>query len=328
MKKVLIAPATLAGRTEGAFIDILKSGGFELVFPKVKRQMLEPEIKEELQGICASLAGSEPYTQDVLQANPQLRVIARMGVGYDAVDVATATSMQIPVTITPGANQDAVAEHTFALMLGVTKNLINQHIGTKNGNWPRSTTIPLRKQTLGIVGLGRIGKAIVERAIAFKMNVIAFEPYPDETFVKSNNIKLVTLEDLYRQADFVSLHIPLTPESKHMINKNTLALMKPTAYLINTARGGLVCETDLIDALQNGKIAGAGLDVFEEEPPPPSPLLELPNVVLTPHAAGVDLQSREDMAASAAQAIVDFSQGKWPAEKIVNGSFKETYKFV
>lgn len=327
MKRVLIAPATLAGRTEGEFLDILRRGGFELVFPKVQRQLLEQETLEELQGISASLAGSEPYTRKVLDANPQLRVIARAGVGYDAVDVPAATEHNVAVCITPNTNQDAVAEHTFALILGAAKNLVQQHIGTVKGTWPRGATVPLRGQTIGIVGLGRIGKAVALRARAFLMDIIAYEPYPDQDFVRQNHIRLVSLDDLFRQSDFISLHIPLTPESKHLINKKTLALMKPNAFLINTARGGLVCEADLLEALQTKRIAGAGLDVFEAEPPIPGVLLEHPNVVLTPHAAGVDLKSREDMASSAAQAIVDLSQGKWPAEKVVNAAIREHFRW-
>jgi D-3-phosphoglycerate dehydrogenase len=326
MPKVLIAPSTLAGIDAG-FIHVLRNAGFELVYPPKPAQMVEEELMQQLKGIAASVAGSEPYTQRVLAAHPQLRVIARAGVGYDAVDVAAATEHGVAVTITPGTNQDAVAEHTFALILALAKDLINQHKGVCDTSWPRRANLPLRGRALGIVGLGRIGKAVAIRGAAFGMPLLAYEPFPDPAFVKQHNIKLLPFEPLLAQADWVSLHVPLTPESKHLMNRRTLALMKPTAFLINTARGGLVCEADLLEALRAKRIAGAGLDVFEQEPAGCNPLFELPNVVLTPHAAGVDLQSRDDMALSAAQSIVKLSRGEWPTEQIVNPELQARYRW-
>jgi D-3-phosphoglycerate dehydrogenase / 2-oxoglutarate reductase len=326
MPKVLIAPATLAG-IEASFQKILSGAGFELVFPPHTRQLTEDELLDQLRGIQASLAGSEPYTPRVLAAHPQLRVIARAGVGYDAVDTAAASTHGVVVAIAPGTNQDSVAEHTFTLMLALAKGLIAQHLATKAGKWPRQANIPLRGRVLGIAGLGRIGKAVAIRGACFGMKLLAYEPFPDYQFLSQHNITLTTIEKLLADSDYLSLHVPLTPESKYLINKKTLALMKPTAFLINTARGGLVCEADLIQALKTKKIAGAGLDVFEKEPPPPSELFELDNVVLTPHVAGVDLQSRDDMAESAAQAIVDLSRGQWPAEKIVNPEVRAKFKW-
>lgn len=326
MAKVLITPATLAGR-DGPYLQLLRDAGFEIAFPKISRQLLEEELLEELRGVAATVAGSEPYTRRVIEAHPQLRVIARAGVGYDAVDVPAATEKGIAVCITPGTNQDAVAEHTFALILACAKDVIIQHKGTQTLKWPRSATIPLRGRTLGIAGLGRIGKAVAIRGAAFKMRLLAYEPYPDHAFAKQYNIELVPWERLLAESDFLSLHIPLAAESKHIINKNSLAKMKPEAFLINTARGGLVCEKDLYDALVNKRIAGAGLDVFEEEPPCAHPLLDLENVVLTPHAAGVDLQSRDDMALSAAQSIVSLSRGQWPAEQVVNPAIRERFRW-
>jgi phosphoglycerate dehydrogenase-like enzyme len=317
MSKVLIAPATLAG-IGGPYLEALRGAGLELVFSPFPAQMVEEELLPTLKGVSASLAGSEPYTRRVIEANPHLRVIARAGVGYDAVDVAAATERGIAVCITPGTNQDAVAEHTFCLMLALVKHLIGQHAGTVTLKWPRQANLPLRGRRLGIAGLGRIGKAVAVRGAVFGMPLLAYEPYPDRDFVKRYNVVLMSFEQLLAESDFLSLHLPLTPESRHLINKTTLARMKPTAFLINTARGGLVCEADLYETLRAGRLSGAGLDVFEDEPPGPSPLFGLENVVVTPHAAGVDVQSRDDMALSAAQAIVSISRGEWPAEKVVN----------
>ena len=328
MPKVLIAPMTLAG-IEGEFLTALRQAGFELVFPPIARQMVEDELIKQLDGISASLAGSEPYTEKVLAAHPQLKIIARVGVGYDAVDTEAATRHGVAVTIAPNTNQEAVAELLFALMLALAKDLPNQHNAVKAGGWPRRANIPLRGRTLGIAGLGRIGKAAAVRALAFNMKVIAHDLFPDAvaSFAAAHGIRLMPFEELLRHSDFLSLHMPATPATKYLINKQTLAMMKPTAYLLNTARGTLVNEADLYAALKEGKLAGAGLDVYEDEPPGKIPLCELDNVVLTPHAAGTDLQSRDDMALSAAQAIVSLSRGEWPEEKVVNPAVKERFRW-
>jgi len=241
--------------------------------------------------------------------------------------VAAATERGIAVAIAPNTNQDSVAEHTFCLMLGLVKNLVSQHLGTRALTWPRGTNLPLRNRTLGIAGLGRIGKAVALRGEAFLMRLLAYETFPDQPFVAAHNIELVPFEKLLAESDFLSLHLPLTQASKYLINRQSLAKMKPTAFLINTARGGLVCEVDLIEALQAKRLAGAGLDVFEEEPPEKSPLFEMDNVLVTPHAAGTDLQSRDDMALSAAEAIVSLSRGEWPAEKIVNPEVRSAFRW-
>lgn len=326
MAKVLIAPATLA-KLEGPYLDVLRQAGLEIVYPKSQAQLTEAELLDELKGMSAALAGSEPYTRKVIEASPQLRVIARAGVGYDAVDVPAATERAIAVTITPGANQDSVAEHTFALILGIARRIVDQHNSMRAGGWPRQAGQPLRGRTLGIAGLGRIGKAVAIRAAAFGMRLIGYEPFPDPKFNEQYKITLMPFEKLLAEADFVTLHVPLSAESKHLINRRTLGLMKPTAFLINTARGGLVSEADLLEVLRAKKIAGAALDVFEEEPPPKTPLFDLDNVLLTAHTAGVDLQSRDDMAVQAARAIVTLMKGDWPAAEVVNQEIKGKFRW-
>jgi phosphoglycerate dehydrogenase-like enzyme len=326
MSKVLIAPVALAG-LKADFVDALKNAGLELVYHGLPAQLTEDELLQALTGIEASLAGSEPYSPRVIAAHPQLRAIARVGVGYDAVDTEAATQAGIAVAIAPGTNQGSVAEHTFTLMLALVKHLIPQHLGVQSGGWPRGTNIPLRTRTLGLAGLGRIGKAVATRALAFEMKVIAHDPFPDTSWAQAHGIPLLSFEELLRQSDFVSLHMPAMPETVRIINKKTLALMKPTAYLINTSRGAVVNEDDLYEALKQKRIAGAGLDVFEQEPPGRLPMFELENVVLTPHAAGVDLRSRDDMALSAAEAIVSLYRGEWPAEKVVNPEVREKFRW-
>src|SRR5262249_8907867 len=169
---------------------------------------------------------------------------------------------------------------------------------------------------LGVAGLGRIGKAVALRGKAVGMRLLAYDPLPDNAFAQAHGISFVPpFEQLGGEAAYLSLHLPGTPETKHLINRRTLALMKPTAFLLNLSRGSLVNEADLLEALRARRLAGAGLDVFEEEPPGKLALCELDNVVVTPHAAGTDLQSRDDMALSAVQAVVSLSRGAWPAEE-------------
>jgi D-3-phosphoglycerate dehydrogenase / 2-oxoglutarate reductase len=324
MPRVLICPAPLRA-AGGPFREILQSAGFEVAFPTVTHQMSETELIANLEGVDASLAGSEPYTRKVLEARPQLRIIARNGVGYDAVDLAAATDHGIPVTVSP-ANEEAVAEHAFALILALAKQVLPQHEGMRRGVWLRQLTRPLRGQTLGLAGLGRIGKAVAVRARAFGMKVIAHEPYPDVAFVKLHAVDLVPLEQVFAESDYISLHLPLTAESKALIDRRYLGRMKPTAFLVNTSRGGVVNETDLVEALREKRIAGAGLDVFEHEPPGDSPVTKLENVVLTAHTAGVDAKSGEDMASMAARTIVQLSHGEWPEGLVVNPAVKARFQ--
>ncbi len=316
MPRVLIGAATLHP-VDWPYRRVLRDAGCEIVFPSVSRQMTEDEILVELRGIDAVLAGSEPYTPRVLDANPQLRIVARNGVGYDAVDVAACTARGIPVTVSPG-NHGAVAEHTFLLMLALAKNFVAQHTAVRAGGWPRHSTRPLRGQTLGIIGLGRIGRAVAERAFAFGMDVIAAEPVPDVAWLARHSVPLLPHADVFAAADFVSLHLPLTAETRGLIGRELIGRMKPTAYLINTARGPVVDEAALCEALSNKRIAGAGLDVYVDEPPVGCPLLALDNVVLTAHTAGVDAKSGEDMSLLAAQTIVRYLRGEWPRGVVVN----------
>ncbi len=324
--RVLIAPAPLK-EIEHVYGPSLTAAGTEMVFPTRTSQMTEAELIEQLPGCVASLAGSEPYTRAVIAAAAPkgLKVIARAGVGYDGVDLQAATDHGVVVTFAPGTNQDSVAEHTFMLILALARNLIAQHNPIKAGQWPRRANLPLRGTTLGVLGLGRIGRAVARVGQAFQMTAIAHDPFADAAYAAANNIALVPMDDAFRQADWVSLHMPMTVESRQFVNARTLGLMKPTAFLINTARGGVVNEADLYDALKTGRIAGAGLDVFDQEPPGDNPLLTLDNIVMTAHTAGVDRKSRDDMARAAGQAIAKLVSGEWPADWVVNPAVKEKY---
>jgi len=299
---------------------VLLEAGLELVYPTAVRQMTEDELFGYLPGCIASLAGSEPYTRRVIEAGAAagLKVIGRAGVGYDGVDIQAATDNGVVVTYAPGSNHEAVGEHTMLLILALAKNLVMQAAETKAGRWPRKAQSPIREKTLGIIGLGRTGRATAQRAYPFRMNLLACDPFVDPAYANNHGIPLLPLQEVLKHSDYVSLHVPLTPETRNLIRTETLAQMKPGVILINTSRGEVVNEPDLVDALRSKHVAAAGLDVFEHEPLKNHPFQELENVLLTAHTAGVDFRSREDMVRFAAQGIAKVLAGEWPTEWIVN----------
>lgn len=328
MPRVLIGPEVFY-QVAGPHVSLLKQAGFDVVYPPRKEGLRgEAETVAALANCEAIIAGGEYFTPRVLDSLHKLRVIARAGVGYDRVDLPAATRQGVAVAITPTANHEAVAEHAMALLLDVARWITRQDKALRQGEWSNVPMQPLRGRTLGIVGLGRIGRSMAVRALAFRMRVVACEQWPDEEFVARHGIELVDLPTLLEQSDYISLHAPLNDDTRHLIDSSTLARMKQGAYLINTARGGLVDEKALVMALESGWLGGAGLDVFEHEPlDPRSPLLKYDNVVLAPHRAGGDVQSNIEMALEAAQAIIDLYQGKWPAAAIVNRDIQAGWKW-
>ena len=327
MPTVLIGPGTLREQP-GPFREILRDAGFDCIELPGNHTLSEQELRALLPQADAMLAGSELITAKLLDIAPRLRAIARTGVGYDAIDVSAATARKIPVMITPGTNQGSVAEQPFALLLALARNVVNNDQEIRAGGWSRVLVQPLRGKTLGLVGLGRIGRAVATRAIAFEMAVVAYDPVDDPEFVARLGIERLGFEELLAQSDIVSLHLPLTPATKGLFNRETLAKMKPRASLINTSRGGLVVEADLYESLVSGHLAGAGLDVLNSEPPEPgNPLLGLTNVVFSPHLGGIDIKGMADMATMAANCIVTLYQGRWPEGCVVNHEIADNWRW-
>ncbi len=327
MPRVLVTPFMLREGNWPA-LEILRSGGCEIVFPPAGRSSMDPDTPLDLlRGVEAVLAGAEPYTRDTLAAL-KLRVIARMGVGYDAIDVPAASDHRVAVTITPGTNEPSVAETAMALILGVARGFPARDQEVRGGAWRRQSLPRLAGRVLGLAGLGRIGRALVPRAQAFGLKIIASDPYANREFAALHGIELVSFDELLAQSDVLSLHMPCTAETVDVINAQSLAKMKPGAIFINTARGGLVDESALYDALKSGHLAGAGLDVFKIEPLPlDSPLLTLDNVMLSPHMGGLDHESQIAMSSLAAQCIVDLHQGNWPEGCVVNEPIRAGWKW-
>ena len=313
-------------------LDMLWDAGFEVRLVKDRRFAhglgSEEETIQMLCKVAAVIAWGEAYTERVLAALPKLCVIARAGVGFDQVDIAAATARGVVVTITPNANHEAVAEHTLTLLLALAKWIVPNDRAMRAGGWPSNPIAPVRGKTLGIIGLGRIGRSTAVRALALRMNVIAAEIYPDKEFADQHDIEFVDLDTLLARADYVSLHCPLTDETCGMIDGEKFAKMKPGSVLINTARGRLVVEGDLVDALKSGHLGGAGLDAFEQQPTDANnPLFQFDNVVVCPHIAGNDTLAMENMGIEAAQCIIDLSRGKWPGGAVVNDELKEKWKW-
>lgn len=258
------------------FREQFEKEGIEMIIPRVNERLSEDELLGLIGDIDATLCGDDRMTRKVMQAAPKLKVISKWGTGIDSIDQVAAKELGIAVKNTVNAFTEPVADSVMGFILCFARDIINLDSEMKKGVWTKKMTYALNERTLGIIGLGNVGNAIKKRAESFGMKVIACD-------IKPIAIDLVSLENLLAESDFVSLNCDLNPTSRHLMNKERLALMKPTAYLINASRGPVVKEVDLIEALQNKKIAGAALDVFEDEPLPSSPLREMSNVILSPH---------------------------------------------
>ncbi|WP_094229101.1 phosphoglycerate dehydrogenase [Methanolobus psychrotolerans] len=279
--KVLISSRSF-GKINSDPIDKLKDAGFEVVVNPLDKKLNENELIELIDDAVGLIAGTEPITESVLKQATSLKVISRYGVGLDNIDLDAANRRGVEVCNTPNAPAKAVAELTLSLILNIMRRIPESSQAMKERVWKPNMGNSLYGKTLGIVGLGRIGKELTKLVEPFNVEILAFEKYPDDPFIVSHNIKLVSLEDVLSRSDVVSIHLPLMEETFNIISSKELALMKRNSFLINTARGGLVDENALKYYLEKGLIAGAALDAFENEPYKGG-LLDLDNVLLTPH---------------------------------------------
>lgn len=282
----------------------------------------EGEILEVAKEADALLVQYAPITESVLSRLERCRVIARYGVGVDSIDLAAATRHGVVVCNVRSYCATEVADQAMSLLLALARRTALMNEQVKSGIWDvYRDGLPIRRlgeQVLGIVGFGNIGRTVATRARAFGLKVLAYDPLLDPEAASALGASPVTLEELLRRSDFVSIHAPLAAETRHLIDAPQLALMKPSACLINTSRGGLVCEAALVKALKEGRIAGAGLDVLEKEPPDPAnPLLQMKNVILTPHASFYSQESLRELHVKAATAVATVLVGKVP-EDVVN----------
>ena len=276
-----------------------------------ERTGLEPAALREVIGDYDALIvrSSSTVTREIVEAARRLRVIGRAGIGVDNIDVEAATRRGIVVMNTPGGNNVTTAEHAISMLLALARSIPQATASMKAGKWEKGKLMgsEICGKVLGIVGMGNIGRLVADRAQGLKMKVIAYDPFLTEQKAQQLGVDLVGLEALLQRADFVSIHTPLLPETRNLIDAAALAQMKPTARLINCARGGIVDEAALADALRNKRLAGAALDVFDHEPPPPdSPLLQLDTVICTPHLGAATAEAQVAVSVGIAEQIVQF----------------------
>ncbi|MDR7304019.1 phosphoglycerate dehydrogenase [Haloactinomyces albus] len=314
MNTVLITTPTFARFSDEPW-DILKAVG-EAVRPYDAQAMPSEELLARVPAADALIVGTDVVTAEVLDAAPRLRVVAKHGVGTDNIDVESAHRRGIRVVNAPGSNTQAVADLTFGLLLAAARSIIPAHSVVMHGRWDRLYGAEVSNKTLGIIGFGQIGRAVARRARGFDMRVLAHDPYTDPSAVADAGAVQATFRECVRNADFLSLHLPAAPDSGFLLDRAAIRAMRPGAYLVNAARGGLVDEAALAEALHDGHVAAAALDVFGEEPPEGSPLLHAPNVLCTPHIGACSYEANRNMGTAVANDIVRVLGGNEPTNAV------------
>lgn len=282
--KVLTTPRSY-GKTDPSLFTMLEQAGLEVVKNETGSILDREGMKRLLADCDGVIVGVDPLDAEVMAAAPKLKAIAKYGVGVDNIDLDAAKARDIKVSRTVGANSEAVADYAMTLILAVARKAVAIDSGCRKGNWKKITTRDVSGAVLGLLGLGAIGRHVARRAQGFGMTVLAYDPFWDEEYAKANNITRAEPEEIYKRADFISLHLPLNDETRGCIGAEQIAMMKPDAVIINTARGGLIDESALLDALEENRIYGAGIDAFAQEPPEDKRWFSLDNVVLGSHCA-------------------------------------------
>jgi len=316
MPRILLTTTSFQD-TPGKHHDLLAETGWEVI--RARGPLNEADTLALVGDIDGYICGDDMITRAVLEkALPRLKVLSKYGIGVDKIDVKSCTEFGLPLLFTPGVNHTTVAEHCFLLLLSLEKNLLFHPDSTRSGGWKRKTGHELLEKTIGIVGLGRIGKEVAIRARAFGMNVIAFDVYWDEKFATAHDVKrAASLDEIYAAADYISLHTNLTPETRDMICTESIAKMKKGVLIINCARGEIVHTSDIVEALKSGQVGGYGTDVLDQEPPAADhPLLKLPNAVVTPHVGSRTYESVVRQATAAVTNLIRAMHGEKPLAQV------------
>lgn len=303
MKKILITPRSFA-KTDDAPKKLLQDAGYELVVNPYGTILTKEQMLAHVADAVGVILGVDPFDADVFAAAKQLKAIAKYGVGTDNIDLSAAKSRGIPVSITRGANSNAVADYAFALVMACARRLTVVNDMCHRRDWKKVVVGDVYGKTIGILGLGAIGKGVAKRAKGFDMQILAYDIYWDDAFAQANGIRKATPEEIYRSCDFISLHMPLTDETKNMVDAKAFGMMKKGAVLVNTARGGLVDEAALIAALRDGTLSGAGIDAFNEEPPANEELYKLDNLIMGSHCGASTTGASEAMSMMAAKNLL------------------------
>jgi len=299
--------------TPGAHHDLLDASGHEFI--RARGPLKADELLKLIASdgpFDATINGDDHFTPKVIDALlPQLRCLGKYGIGLDSIDVAYATSKKLPVLFTPGVNHTTVAEHAIGLMIALSKHFWPHLRAVKAGEWKRTTGNELAGKTLAVLGVGRIGKALIERARAFEMTPIGYDLYWDDEFAAKHDVKRCdSIDEALQSADVISLHLPMTPETKGLINAERIRAMRDGVMIINTARGGLIVEPDIAEACLAGKLRGYATDVLETEPmQSPHPFMSIDNIIVTPHIGSRTFESVERQAMRAAKNVLSFLAG-------------------
>lgn len=303
MAKILVTPRSFGKHSDEAK-ELLEEKGFEVVLNPYGRILTEEEMKKEIADVDGIIVGVDPLNAEVLSHAKRLKAISKYGVGTDNIDLDYCKQHNIPVTITNNANSDSVADFAFALMLAAARRLVEVDQACRRLDWGKKTSIGMYGKTIGVLGTGAIGKGVIRRAKGFGMSILAYDIFKDDVFASEYGVQYVELEQIFKESDFISLHLPAVEETNNIINKEAFNLMKETAVLVNTARGDLVDEDALYEALSTKRIWGAGLDVFKKEPPENEKLLQLDNIVLGAHSAASTVDAVNVMSRMAAVNII------------------------
>jgi D-3-phosphoglycerate dehydrogenase len=313
--KILITPRSFASSSDKA-IKMLMERGYEIQRNNTDRPYQKEEMLNLIRGIDGIIIGIDELSAEIIERADKLKVISKYGTGLDNIDLPMATKKKIIVTNTPQANVDAVADLVFGLILSLARRIPEADRKTKNGKWEKIIGKSVWKKTLGVIGLGKIGKQVVKRARGFQMNILGFDLIKDKKFASRYGIKYVSLEKLLQKSDYITIHLPLNNATRGMISYKELGKIKKEAFLINTSRGGIVDEQALYQALRNNQLKGAALDVYHNEPPVESPLKELDNVIMTPHIGAYTEEAIENMGMQAAQNLIDVLEGRKPKNRV------------
>lgn len=323
MFKVLITSRVIGTATIEP-IRMLEAEGCVIVEnPYLGKNLREEELLRLVKGVDAIIVGEDSVTRRVVEHADCLKVISKNGVGVDQIDVNAATEKGVVVTNTPGANADAVADLTFGLILSVARSIPVAHNAVRQGKWDKFIGVEIWRKSIGIIGVGRIGKGVAKRARGFEMSILGYDTFKDWEFAKEVGLEYVPLEVIFKEADVITIHVPLTSQTQGMITRKHLKMMKKSAYLVNVARGGIVNSMDLYDALIKEELAGAALDVFDHEPPIGNPLLTLDNVVTTPHIGAFTKEAINNQCRQAVLNAIDILHGRRPAFTVNPEVFKE-----
>jgi phosphoglycerate dehydrogenase-like enzyme len=305
MKKIIVTPRSLTKDGDPA-LNLLTGEGFEIVFSTPGSLPQEDELIRLLPGCVGYLAGVEPITAAVLEAATDLKVISRNGTGINTIDLQAAQRLNIEILRAEGANARGVAELTLGVILGLVRSIPFSDACLKRETWERRKGLELQGRTLGVIGCGKIGQLVSQLALAFGMEVLAYDPFPDLKFAPDLDFRFADLEEVLAGSDILSLHCPEQTDSRPILDRDRLKRLSPGAFVVNTARASLIDETAILEALHDGRVAGVALDVFDREPPDATPLLSDDRVIVTPHIGGFTSESVSRATLAAVENLLNF----------------------